>query len=276
MARAYTIQRFLSEFPSDDACLDRIMEIRYGPKPICPKCNRQTKFHRLTGRRAYSCQFCAHHVYPCVGTPFEKSTTPLHKWFYAMFLFTTSRNGVSARELQRHLGVTYKTAWRMAHQIREHMREEAEPLSGVVEADETFLGGKTRGRNWRSKKITVFGIKERSGNVRTQAVNDTKRRTLEPIIEHSVQPGSVVNTDELESYSRLGRRYFHVAIAHNRWEWARGRVTTNSIEGYWSLLKRGIRGTYIHVSKKHIGKYLAEFEFRHNMRKRPKRCLASY
>ena len=142
MAKSYTLLEFQAEYPDNDTCLEKIMQIRYGSNPICGNCDRETKYHRITGRRAYACQFCGAHVYPCVGTPFEKSSTDLYKWFYAMYLFTTTRHGVPAKELERQLGVTYKCAWRMAHEIRKLMATlDVSSLLGEVEVDETYVGG---------------------------------------------------------------------------------------------------------------------------------------
>lgn len=126
------IQQFFKQYPTDEACLKHIMTVRYGMESECPKCERATKWSRVTSQRAFACQFCGHHVYPCVGTPFENSRTSLQLWFYAIYLFTNSRSGVSAKELQRQLGVTYKAAWRMGHEIRKHMSfvDGNEPLSG--------------------------------------------------------------------------------------------------------------------------------------------------
>ena len=148
-ARMTTFYEFTRQFPDDESCLKHIMVARYGGTELdCPKCGEHGKFYRLTRDRAYLCQHCKHHIYPCVGTPMERSRTPVHKWFYAMYLFTATRHGVSAKELQRQLGVTYKTAWRMAHEIRKFMAEvDGEtPLGGVVEADETLVGGKVKGQ----------------------------------------------------------------------------------------------------------------------------------
>ena len=241
MQKFYTLDQFQSQFPSDDACLDQIMQTRYGPRPSCPRCKRASKFHRIAKRRAYCCQFCGHQVYPCVGPHLMRSSTPLHKWFYAMFLFTTSRNGISAKELERQLGVTYKTTWRMARQTRSTMECARQILDGVVEADETFIGGKTRGRNWRAKKVIVFGVKERGGDVRTKVVNNTKRQTLEPIVRRNVRQCSLVNTDEASAYRGLGRRgYRHLSVQHRRWQWANGLASTNGIEGYTGVSARQI------------------------------------
>jgi transposase len=155
-----TYQEFLREHPTDEACLDKIMAMRCGASPTCPGCRRQSKFHRITKRRAYACQHRGYHLYPRVDTPFGKSTTSLKRWFCAMYLFTSTRHGVPAKELERQLGVTYKTAWRMAHELRKLMASADEPdgpLSGHVEADEAYVGGKRsggkRGRGAEGKAI---------------------------------------------------------------------------------------------------------------------------
>ncbi len=273
MPQTYTFYQFQKDFPDNAACLNKIMELRYGPEPRCHECKRVTKFHRISKRRAYACQFCGAHVYPCVGTPFEKSTTSLHKWFYAMFLFTTTRHGVSAKELERQLGVTYKCAWRMGHQIRKLMGGmDTGGLMGHIEVDETYIGGKRPGKRGRGAagKSVVVGLKERGGAVKTQVVVDSKRRTIEPLVRKNVRQGSVVHTDEWWAYRNLDRRGFrHEVVVHGAKQWVRGKSHTNSIDGYWSLLKRSILSTHIHVSQKHLQKYLGEFDFRHNSRDIP-------
>ena len=272
MAKTYTFLQFQGDYPDSSACLDKIMEIRYGSTPLCHECKRTTKFYRIAKRRAYACPFCGAHVYPCVGTPFEKSTTPLYKWFYAMYLFTTTRHGVPAKELERQLGVTYKCAWRMAHKVRKLMGDNPVALFGEVEADETYIGGKHSGKRGRGaeRKTVVVGIKQRKGGVKTQVVKDAKRRTIEPIVVDNVRQGSAVYTDEWWAYRRLNQRgYKHESVNHGRQEYVRGVCHTNSLEGYWSQLKRSIHGTHIHVSPQHMSKYLGEFDFRHNARKMP-------
>lgn len=192
-----TYQQFLKEFPNDKACLRYVMKITHGGTSIrCPKCNDYGKFSMITKRRAYACQWCGHHIYPCVGTIFEGSKTSLHKWFYAIYLFSTTKHGVSAKELQRQLGVTYKTAWRMGHKIRELMAktEDAGLLEGVVEVDETYVGG--RGK----PKTALFGAVERGGKVRTQVVSSSKRKPLHTAIKKNIVPTSTVYSDQLLSY----------------------------------------------------------------------------
>lgn len=190
----YPFSQFQQDYPNDSICLDTIMGLRYGENPICHECKRKTKYHRLAKRRAYTCQFCGAHVYPCVGTPFEKSSTSLHKWFYAIYLFTATRHGVSGKELERQLGVTYKTAWRMAHQIRKLMAGmDNGGLFGLVEVDETYVGGKRKGKRKGKRgrgaggKTIMFGMKERDGEIKTKMVSDAKRKTLEPIVRKNVR-----------------------------------------------------------------------------------------
>lgn len=271
----YTFQQFQAEYPDDGTCLDKIMEMRYEGKEIsCPACGADSKFHRIAKRRAYACQHCGHHIYPCVGTPFEKSRTSLQKWFFAIYLFTASKNGVAAKELERQLGVTYKTAWRMAHELRKLMAQsdDNEPLSGHIEADETYVGGrkpKIKGYTGRGAKgkTAVFGLAQRDGTLRAGPVPNVKRATLEPLIAKNVQRGSTISTDEFSAYANLRKfGYRHQKVSHSAKEYARGDVHVNTLEGYWSQLKRSIRGTHVHVSGKHLWKYVSEFSYRYNMR----------
>jgi transposase len=274
MSKSLTIQDFMRMFPSDDACLEHLFKLRYGEDFPCPRCGEVGKFHKLSKMPAYTCQ-CGEHIHPMVGTPFYNSHTPLQKWFYAMYLFTTTRHGVPAKELQRQLSVNYKTAWRMGHEIRKYLGlvDGDDQLSGHVEADETMVGGKrSGGKRGRSApgKTVVFGMLEREGNVMTRVVENVRRATLEPRILTNVKIGSTVSTDELKSYAKLARLgYDHGAVNHAADEWVRGKHHTNSLEGFWSILKRSIRGTHVQVSRKHLPKYLAEFEFRWNLRHAP-------
>jgi len=274
---AFTVKEFFKRFPNDAACLDAIMHARMGgqDRMSCPGCGADAKWYRIEGRRAYACQFCGHHYYPCVGTPFEDSRTSLLSWFYAMFLFTSSRHGVPAKELERQLGVTYKTAWRMGHQLRKLMvAEEPEQLRGHIEIDETLVGGKQHGagtgKGRLKGKAILMGLLERDGGIVTRVVPNVKRETVSKIIYRKVRRGSHISTDELPSYDHLGTRgYKHGAVNHRSEEWVRGTHHTNSIEGLWSRLKASIRGTHIHVSAKHLDKYAAEFGWRFSERGRP-------
>ena len=270
-----SICEFQRQFPDDEACLKRIMVERYGGTELdCPKCGDHGKFYRVTRERAYVCQHCKHQLHPTVGTPMERSRTPLHKWFYAMYLFSTTQHGVSAKELQRQLDVTYKTAWRIAHEIRKYMAEvdRETPLGGTVEADETYVGGKRQGKPGRgaASKTIVFGMLERGGDVMAKVVPNVSKRTLYPIITEHIEPRSTVHADEFGTYRGLDRAgYRHETVSHKLGKYVNGDSHVNGLEGFWARLKLAIRGTHVHVSRKYLPKYVKEFEYRYNRRKRP-------
>lgn len=269
-----TFKEFFQTFPDDETCLDHLMAVRYGFEHTCRKCERASKFSRVSSQRAYACQFCGDHVYPCVGTPFEASRTSLQTWFYAIYLFTTSRHGVSAKELQRQLGVTYKCAWRMGHEIRKHMSDVdgEDGLSGIVEVDETYVGGKREGKRGRGAdgKTVVFGMLQRDGKIMTKIVPNARTQTLEPIILANVQAGTEIQSDEWFAYRNLNKKgYTHETVQHGAGEYARDGIHVNGLEGYWSMLKKGIRSTHIHVSGEYLKNYAKEFEYRYNNRSKP-------
>ena len=271
-----TIRQFFQRFPDDESCLLHLFDVRYGQGHECPKCERKAKWYRLESEKAFSCQWCGHHIHPMVGTIFEKSRTPLQLWFYAMFLFTTSKHGVSGKELQRQLGVTYKTAWRMGQQIRKHMAavDGDDRIGGegkIVEVDETFIGGETEGMDWRDRKSVLMGMVERDGDIVLEVVPDQKRATLIPMIHEHVEKGSEVHTDELRSYQKWAHPddYTHKQVNHGKGEYATPEgVSTNTIEGAFSHFKRSIAGTHTSISHKYLARYAKEFEFRFNRRNR--------
>lgn len=270
-----TVQQFMARFPDDAACLDHLMRTRYGERFTCPKCLKEARYYRVKARRSYECEHCGNQVYPTAGTPFEKTRTSLKDWFYVMFLFCASRNGVAAKEVQRQIGVTYKTAWRMCHEIRTYMGfvDGDAPLGGdypgapVVEIDKTFVGGKDK--MGEGDKMVVIGMVERAGQAILRHIPTRKGRHVLPVIGKWVKKGSKVATDEAGVFRNLDYTYRHGMVDHSAKEWVRGDVHTNSIEALWANLKRGVEGTYVHVSAQHLPKYLAEFEFRHNLRKQP-------
>ena len=270
----FSIQDFNKEFPDDDACLDRIFQMKFGDLDTCPKCETKTKFHRVSERRQYACQNCGHQIAPCVGTPFEKSSTSLQKWFYAMYLFTSSEHGVPAKELERQLSVTYKTAWRMGHELRKLLGningDGDQTLDGHVEMDETFIGGKAKAKPGAAEKYkaTVLGILQRDGRVKTRLIKGRGRKHIEPMLTKYVPWGTTVSTDEAGDMMFVSMLpYEHGRVNHRRKEWKRGIHHTNGIEGYWSRLKCSIKGTHVHVSEKHLQKYTEEFSFRYDNRK---------
>jgi transposase len=274
----YTFKQFQAEYPDDGACLEAIMNVQFGGTKItCPGCGADSTFTKIANRRAYACQWCGHHIYPCAGTIFHKSSTKLTHWFFAMYLMTSTRHGVAAKELERQIGCTYKTAWRMAHELRKLMAnaDNQDPMSGHIEIDETWVGGKKRRvpreKNRKpgptGKHAIVFGMVERDGIVRAGVIPDTKQTTIEPIILTNVQRGSTISTDEFKSYADLKRSpYNHGTVRHIAEEWVNGIHHTNTIEGHWAQLKRSIRGTHVHVSHKHLWKYVSEFSYRRNYR----------
>ncbi len=273
-----TIREFFALYPSDQSCLTHLFEARFGQGHYCPKCGKSSNWYRIKAERAYSCQWCGHHLHPTVGTPFEDSRTPLQLWFYAIYLFTTSRHGVPAKELERQLGVTYKTAWRMADQIRKHIANvDGEwPLVGNVEVDETFVGGKKPHGQGGSKKTCVFGMLQRGGQIMTKVVRDHKAATLMPIIRKNVKKGSIIHSDENAAYNDVSREgYAHGRVQHSAKEYARGPIHVNGLENFWKHLKGSINGTHMQVSKKHLPKYAKEFEFRFNRRDEPASMLPS-
>lgn len=274
MAKSLTIQDFFKRFPDNDACLAHLFDLRYGAEFPCSKCGLIGGWKRLAKLPAYTCA-CGNHLHPMVGTIFQKSHTPLTKWFYAIYLFTTTRHGVPAKELQRQLGVSYPTAFRMAHLIRQHMgRTDGDPtLSGHVEADETYVGGKRKGLRGRSamgNKYVVFGMAERGGKVVTHHLHSASQTDIFGHINETVEKNSRISTDEWRGYKFLGGEgYSHGTVCHGKGQWRSGPHHTNTLEGYWSLLKRSIEGTHVHVSRQHLAKYLDEFAFRYNLRHSP-------
>jgi len=275
MTKSMNVLEFFKEFSDDDACLHHLMVTRFGEVLDCPKCGKNGKFHRIKNRPVYACQFCRYQISPMVNTLFERSRTPLQKWFYAMYLFTTSRHGVPAKELQRQLSVTYKCAWRMGHEIRKYMADVDgdSNMSGHVEIDETYIGGKderTGQPNAKSKKTAVFGMIERNGDVITRVIPKAANKHIHPLIKEFINDGTTISSDEWQGYKKLkDMGYTHGTVKHSMEQYVNGIHHTNSIEGYWSRLKNSIRGTHVHVSKKHMQKYLGEFEYRYNMRANP-------
>jgi transposase-like protein len=281
-ALRYTVRDFNKEFPDDTACLEFIKERRFpGGMADCAKCGEQTKHHRVGHRTAYACQWCGTQIYPLAGTIFHKSSTSLRLWFYAAYLMGSTRCGISAKQIQRETGVTYKTAWRMFKQVRSMMSDgDLEPEGPTVEMDETYVGGVRKygtGRPMRGdkKKTPVVGIVQRGGKVVARVIPDVRGSSLLGLVRKHVVPGSVIYTDELGGYSGISTmldkngkpaRYRHFRIKHSDRVYVRGHIHTNSVEGFWSLIKRGINGVYHSVSPKYLQTYLDEYAFRYNRR----------
>lgn len=274
-----TFSRFLELFPDNDACLDYLKDKFYADGTECPKCEKASKFHRIKGRSAYSCQYCGHHVYPTAGTIFHKSTTSLQLWFWAVYLLSSTRCGISAKQLEREIGVTYKTAHRMFKQIRTLLSDEGEgPLGGdgeKVEVDETFYGGKPRAAEKRNRegrlrtfyRPNVVGMVERGGRVRARIVPDRKLPTLDQAVKTHVLPESILVTDDYRAYQTISKGYGgHWRINHSEKVYVDGDVHTNTIEGFFGIFKNSIRGTHHSISVAYLQNYLDEHTFRYNRR----------
>jgi transposase len=293
----YMLVDFMADFPDDEACLQWLWRQRYsqdGTHAFCERCEAVTVFKRYETkqqRQNWTCTACGLHVHPTAGTIFHKSSTSLHLWFYAMYLMTSTRCGISAKQLERELGVTYKTAWRMFKLIREHLmdQDDDEPLSGEVEMDETYVGGKPRladkakwaqetrrtlaqsKMHWaHDKKTAVFGMVERGrgGRVRAYVVPSTQRTTLTPHITEAVKPDSVVYTDDARVYRKMLplHGFTHHRIDHSANVYVSGDVHTQTIEGFWSQIKRGINGVHHTVAPKYLQLYVNEYVWRYNHR----------
>ena len=280
---------FFREFPDDAACLDYLWRSRFAPdgkNAYCSRCEQVRTFKRYANktraRHVWSCTACAHQISPTAGTIFHKSPTSLQLWFYAIYLITSTRCGISAKQLERELGVTYKTAWRMFNLIRNRLMNQdyQGPLGGAVEADETFVGGKPRNSDRRKyaeagwdkrtgawdKKTVVFGAVERGGKVRASVVPNSGGHTVRTKVREYVVPGSMLYTDDYAGYKKLDGTYTHRRIRHRDRIYVEGDTHTQTIEGFWSLTKNGIRGVYHSVSKKWLQGYLNEYAWRYNHR----------
>ncbi len=251
----YGFNEFLKQFPDNDTCLEYIRNYRFpGLSAI-----------RTKGRKSYITR-SGRQIHPLKGTIFQGTKVPLQKWFYAIFLFANSRNGVSAKELQRQLSVTYKTAWRMCVQIRSLMKQDPHiSIKGIVEADETYIGGNRRLNSWRKPKIAVVGLLERNGRVVARALSKRSEFEIAPFVKKHLRQGSTLYTDSAPVYDTL-RGYKRGRVVHTAKEYVRGNTHTNTIEAFWSHVKRNIRGTHHSVSRKHIQSYVDAAVFRWNCR----------
>ena len=265
----YTLKEFKQDFADDDAILEWLKDYRWPDGIHCPVCDKIRKHHRIKSRPCYKCDNCGHEVYPTANTIFHKSATPLTTWFDAMLWMATTRSGHSAKELQRITGVTYKTAWRMFKQIRTLFGEDTIPLNGQVEIDESYFGGVRRGKRGRGAegKTAVIGIVQRQGVVAASIVSNVKSSTVMSLIKRNVAWTAIIYTDEFHSYDRVAMAgYRHKRVQHSAKVYVNGDAHTNSIEGFWSLAKRGISGVYHAVSPKYLQSYLNEYAFRYNHR----------
>lgn len=269
----HTIHQFNQQFPDDDTCLTYMFDQAYGNMPACPKCGVASPgYYRVMARKCFECKDCGNQIHPLANTIFHKSSTSLRDWFYIIYLYSVAKNGVSAKEVERHLGVTYKTAWRIAKQVRELMQQSGNPLSGIAEVDETYIGGKHRRKGMFDNKTAVIGIVEKkkdSGQIKALATKQADATVALPFLRSSIAAGTVVHSDESRIYTRVRRQFDHEFVNHSKLEYVRAGVHANTIEGFWGQLKRSIDGTYHCVSPKYLQSYVNEFVYRYNHRQNP-------
>ena len=263
----------VERFHDEDRCRRYLEGLRWPDGMKCPRCGGETISHIKT-RRQLDCDSCRYRFSVTAGTIFHDSHLPLWKWFLAVYLIIESKKGISANQLKRTIGVSYKTAWYLCHRIRAALNEvDAQLLRGIVETDETFVGGEVhgKGRGYRGNKTVVVGAFQRDGAIRLQVVRGRDRETLHGFIRENVAgDAQAIYTDAWKAYEGIADADTkHETVNHSEKEYVRGEVHTNSIEGVWSLLKRSIIGSYHQVSAKHLDSYLDELEFRYNNRENP-------
>lgn len=268
-----TFQLF-SIFPNEESARAYLEGRRWPNGAVCPTCQSG---ERITVRKNgyYRCNECKQDFTVRTGTIFERSHIPLHKWIYAMYLLMTARKGISSLQLSKEIGITQKSAWFMLHRLREACGgKDLKKLSGIIEVDETYIGGKEGNKHEHKKlhmgrgavgKAIVFGMRERGGRVKASHVSDADAANLHKAIYDNVEIGSTVHTDEAAVYSDLGTLFFgHETVNHSVGEFVRGQASVNGIESVWAVLKRGLTGVYHQVTPKHLGRYVDEFTFRLN------------
>ena len=265
----------LDKYKSDDECRNAIEEIRWPNGVACTRCGDMS-IGEIPKRNQYQCHGCGYQFSVTSGTIMHDSRLPFRKWFMTIYLMCVSKKGVSANQLKETLGTTYRTAWHLCHRIREAMGNdplEGPTLVGVVEVDETLIGGKKKGKEhgYRGNKQWIAGAIQRGGKLRVQRIPNIRRKTLHDFIQRTVKDeAEAIYTDELKSYIGVeDHDTRHETVNHSEEEWVIGDVHTNSIEGVWSLFKRSIIGTFHKMSVKHMDRYLEELEWRHNNRDNP-------
>lgn len=278
----YSITEFERDFPNDAACLDHLWRSRYSPDgehAECPKCERERLFKRYAtkqGRQSWTCTGCGHHVHPTAGTIFAGSSTSLHLWYRCIFIMASTRCGVSAKQMERELGVSYRTAWRMMNLVRNKlMADEGKPLSGDVEVDETSWGGRPRHKHatrseaalFREAKPTVLGMVERGGRLRLRVIPSRRGPALSREVIANLDPTSLLITDDWVAYKPLRRQFLaHRVINHSAGVYVDGDIHTNSIEGAFGNFKTGARGAYKKISHRWLQSYLDEYAWRYSHR----------
>lgn len=263
-------------FTDADKAREHLEAQRWPNGPYCPHCGNadRERIAKMEGKAhrpgLYNCRECRKQFSVTVGTVFERSKVPLNKWLLATYLLTASKKGMSAHQLHRTIGVTYKTAWFMFHRIREAMRPDSmDPLGGgggIVEVDETYTGPTIKRGTWGRKHIVLSLVDRNTGAARSFKIERANKNTILPILRENLDKEARVITDDYSVYHDLDEEYSHAFVVHSKKQWGRGEIHTNTIEGYYSIFKRGMKGVYQHCGEKHLHRYVAEFDFRYSNR----------
>lgn len=270
------IIQIYKQYPTSVDCIKHLEKVKWDNTPKCPYCN-STKQTPAKNTNRYHCNTCNTSFSVTVGTIFHRTHLDLQKWFLAVSLVLNAKKGYSARQLGRDIEVTKDTAWRMFMQIRKALVEQHELMEGIIEADETYIGGKNKNRHKNKKteggqgrggddKTPVIGLLQRNGKVTAKKAKDVSSKTLTSFIKANVKEGETVSTDEWSGYNKISLKFNHLVVSHGKGEYVKGNAHTNTLEGFWSLFKRGIVGQYHQVSRKYLDKYVDEFCFRYNNR----------
>ena len=278
-----TLIQMAQQFSTDEKAREYFEQLRWPNGPVCPHCGNTdaARIYKVTENREnkirpglYKCADCREGFTVTINTVMEDSHIPLHKWLLAFYMMCASKTQVSALQLQRQLEIgSYRSAWFLCHRIRYALKDATptDQLTGTIEADETYIGGKSRrsrNKTGFENKTAVVSLVQRHGQVRSFAVPVVSSKTIKKVLEENISKSAKLMTDELRAYTIVGREFSsHEVVNHSKLEYVRGNVTTNTVEGYFGLLKRGINGTFHHISRQHLKRYLAEFDFRYNLRK---------
>ena len=259
--------QFAGHFNNEEACRKHFEAIRFAKGDFCPHCGHK-KIMRFADGKRYRCHSCKQDFTIKTGTLFGESKIPLQKWFIAIYLLTTSKKGISSISLAEQVGVTQKTAWYMDMRIREALKQGKGKLIGIVEVDETYLGGKHRRQHGFQKKAAILGMTERGGKIRAMQVPNRETHTILNQVTTNIRKDTYLMTDDAGVYRKLVKVGYHKhgSVKHGKRHWVRGNVHTNSIESFWALFKRNYHGTYHSMSKKHLQRYIDEVAFRFNNR----------